>query len=501
MSTASKRDVLQNTSDDQARILDEIFQDDGYFIADILDAEGLAELRRIVNDKFHSAIKLKYPELYNEFAELSANQYHLKSALIDHANMWRKAMRTFDHALVERFLALPWRRRLAERVGSFELLGLEEVGLPDIYMRVVRPDAPSDVGPIHADQWFTDLGNHSYDPGLALIKVWIPVYSEPAKDGLIGVPGSHLQPIHYESELRDGYVKPVLPKEVEARLEPIRLPAAPGQAVCFRYDFLHGGTVNEGTNTRVSLEATLVLNRQRVNGKAKAQKLEQPSRGFQTPPQLAADWDGSASEFLRTVRLRGSTGLNRLVSRQNLELPVQGVNLDNRCDAAKVTLFKALLPSGKDVRILMLGSDYGLMASAVGEQLTEASGFTIVETERKVADMTVRNIARQNLDKVVSVVQGEYQKVVPYLAKSIPYDVIVLDTKAHALISELLAWLSQTGRMLVDGVLDDTGVLRPHSVSQPASSAREILDKISAREDLWATLLPVSMGVLLVVRA
>jgi predicted O-methyltransferase YrrM len=113
----------------------------------------------------------------------------------------------------------------------------------------------------------------------------------------------------------------------------------------------------------------------------------------------------------------------------------------------------------------------------------------------------VRNIARQNLDKVVSVVQGEYQKVVPYLAKSIPYDVIVLDTKAHALISELLAWLSQTGRMLVDGVLDDTGVLRPHSVSQPASSAREILDKISAREDLWATLLPVSMGVLLVVRA
>ena len=75
---------------------------------------------------------------------------------------------------------------------------------------------------------------------------------------MIGVPGSHLNPVAYDSELRDGYVKPVLPKEVEASINPIRLPAQPGQAVSFRYDFLHGGTVNRGTNTRVSLEANAV---------------------------------------------------------------------------------------------------------------------------------------------------------------------------------------------------------------------------------------------------
>src|SRR5262245_9348140 len=173
MLTASKQDVRDRTSDEQARILDEIFHKDGYFIADILDADGLAGLRSLVNDKFHSAIKLKYPELYDQFAELTAEHYHLKSDLIDHANMWRKAMRTFDRELVERFLALPWRERMAERVGPFELLGLEEVGLPDIYMRLVRPNATTDVGPLHADQWFTELGNHSIDPDLTLIKIWI----------------------------------------------------------------------------------------------------------------------------------------------------------------------------------------------------------------------------------------------------------------------------------------------------------------------------------------
>jgi predicted O-methyltransferase YrrM len=497
MSTASERVVVDQASDDRTRILDDIYRGDGYFIADILDAEGLAELRRIVDDKFHSALKLKYPELYDEFAELRADQYHLKSQLIDHANMWRKAMRTFEPALVERFLALPWKERLAERVGPFEVLGDEEVGLPDVYMRLVRPNAPSDVGPIHADQWFTDLGNHSYDPDLLLVKVWIPVYSEPAKDGLVGVPGSHLNPVHYDSELRDGYVKPVLPKEVEASIEPIRLPANPGQAVSFRYDFLHGGTVNHGANTRVSLEATLILKSGRAASPPKSQTPPRALRAVRTRSQLGSEWKGSVTDFLAATRQTADAGLKRLVEGQKLELPSSGADLDTYCDADKVVLFKSLVPAGKDIRILMVGSDYGIMASAIGKQLSEGSRLTIVESERKIADMTVRNIGRQNLENVVSVAQGEYRALAPHLAKSAPYDLIILDANAQALAVELLPWLSDTGRMVVDGLLDDGNALLEH----PASKTRTIMGEIAGRDDVWASLLPIGAGVLLVARA
>jgi predicted O-methyltransferase YrrM len=499
MSAAAQALAVDRNSDEKSKILAEIYRNDGYFIADILDAEGLAALRGIVDDKFHSALKIKYPDLYDEFAELNASQYHLKSDLIDHANMWRKAMRTFDADLVERFLALPWKDRMAEKIGPFEILGAEEVGLPDIYMRLVRPNAESDVGPIHADQWFTDLGNHSYDPDLLLVKVWIPVYSEPQKDGLIGVPGSHLNPVPYDSELRDGYVKPVLPKEVEASINPIRLPAQPGQAVSFRYDFLHGGTVNRGTNTRVSLEATLVLKRAGIKAQVAPGKAEQVARKLPARTRLAADWNGTTADFLKAARQSGNAGLKRLIADRNLELPAVEGDLADHFDGSKAALFNAIVPAGRDLRILMLGSDYGIMAAAACKRLSEKSRFTIVESERKVADMTVRNIGRQNLDKIVSVVQGEYKALAPFLAKSGPYDVVVLDAKSLAHAPELLAWLSDTGLMLLDGVLEDSRVLQ--QPSSQAAPARAVLDAITGRNDVWATVLPVGAGLLLVTRS
>jgi predicted O-methyltransferase YrrM len=500
MSTVAQRSTLDLGTNNAAGFLDEIYCDDGYFIADILDANGLAELRSIVNDKFHAALKAKYPELYDEFAELSADQYHFKSHLIDHSNMWRKAMRTFDHHLVERFMALSWKDRLAERVGPFEILGAEEVGLPDIYMRLVRPNAPTDVGPIHADQWFTDLGNHSYDPNLLLVKIWVPVYSEPEKDGLVGVPGSHLHPVHYESELRDGYVKPILPKEVEESINPIRLHAAPGQAVSFRYDFLHGGTVNRGTNTRVSLEATLVLKHGVEKPRATREKAEPTSSHIiSTAPQLAYDWTGTAAEFLSATRMRSRSVLDE-ISSLGLELPAGGVDPADWCDASKLTLLKSLIPSGKESQILMLGSDLGLAASVVSKRPSEGSCFTIIENDRKVADITVRNIGKRNLEKFVSVVQGHYNTVISYLPNSVFYDVIVLGKNTHTLVFDLLPRLSPTGVMLVDDILQDTHVLLANPASKSISPAHELLSNFAARDDYWATVLPVSMGVLMVVR-
>jgi predicted O-methyltransferase YrrM len=488
-------------------ILQEIYGDDGFFIADILDAHGLHQLRTIVNDKFHSVIKLKYPDLYQEFEGLSIDQYHTRSNLIDHANTWRKAMRTFDRKLVDRFLELPWKARLAEIVGPFELLGLEEAGLPDIYMRLVRPNEPKDIGPMHADQWFTDLGNHQIDPKLTLAKVWIPIYSDPVNDGLTGVPGSHLRrdELHYDSELRDGYVKPVLPERVLNSINPIRLMAKPGQAVSFTYDFLHGGSVNAGTDTRVSLELTLILTRDQplltrdqplTSGFSR--RIDPPASGNRV---LGEDWRGGVSQFLGAVLAMSGAGLKHRLQLANLELPETGVDLGSQYDSGKLALLKSLAPAGSKQRILMFGSDWGITPCLIAGQLSDDSTLTVVESARQVADVTTRNIGRNKLDGRVSVVQGDYQNIVRYLDRSSPYDLIILDHRGHHLVVDLLSWISAGGRMLVDGLLEDLAVLNPLPTTTRGKQAKELLNTINSRDELVATLLPISSGVLLVVRA
>jgi len=481
-------------------LLGKLYEEDGFCVVDILDDWGLEELRHIVNDKFHEIIRIKYPEFFEEFANLRAKQYHKKSSLIDHANTFRKAMRTFDRELVDRFMRLPWMERLSDLVGPFAVLGVGEVGLPDVYMRMVRPNAASDVGPIHADRWFTELGNHVIDPNLSLLKIWIPVYSEPNKDGLLGVPGSHIEyrDLRYDNELRDGFIKPVLPKSTEQALSPIRIKARPGQAVVFGYNFLHGGSLNEGLHTRVSLEATLVL-----GGQAPA-VVPSPVRATDhvgsSPRDLCTAWSGSLSASFDEVRKHPAATTHALIDRLDLELADNGQSVESYYDAGKIALLACLLQPERSLRVLSLAPDIGITALVVAQTVSRDSKIIVVEPARRLADVTVRNISRQRLDHMVSIMQMEYRTALPFLAESSPYDLIILDEGALDIVDTLVSLLGTNGRMMIDGLLSGGDTLHERPVSDRGRQSKELLRRIDGRSDLSSVLLPLSSGILLMTR-
>ncbi len=137
----------------------------------------------------------------------------------------------------------------------------EGFGWPGIYWRLVRPGS-SDIGPVHADKWFWDLG-HGKMPGepgeYYRLKAWVSIHSQPSKSGLRVVPGSQKSEAwKYHGEARGGMMKPVL-DEKEEDLDLVGLPLAPGGFVVFHDKLLHGGMPNSGDASRVSLEFTMLI--------------------------------------------------------------------------------------------------------------------------------------------------------------------------------------------------------------------------------------------------
>ena len=130
----------------------------------------------------------------------------------------------------------------------------------DTMWRVVRPNQPTDIGPVHADKWFWDAGNGSMPAGYERFKIWVAVHTEPGANGLCVKSHSHTSDRwKHHFEHKHGVVKPVLDEsEEDLNMELLHLKA--GDLVQFHDALLHGGVVNRGTRCRVSIELTVVYN-------------------------------------------------------------------------------------------------------------------------------------------------------------------------------------------------------------------------------------------------
>ena len=168
-----------------------------------------------------------------------------------------KAFRMFDAESVDRWKAHEFCRRLFTEDASLFISDEENLGYPNIYWRLVRAGSASDVGPVHADYWFWDLGHGSIPPGYRRVKTWIPLRQDQDHVGLSIGPGTHRMDFPYEKVFKDGKYKPVFERgPVEHLLIPS--PVRVGQAVVFHDRLLHGGEVSP-RELRLSMELTWVM--------------------------------------------------------------------------------------------------------------------------------------------------------------------------------------------------------------------------------------------------
>src|SRR6185437_460002 len=144
------------------------------------------------------------PELADRAAALGIAQYHTLPIPFDHGSYWVKYCRVMPVETLPAFETMSFFRRIRQHLPSAEIYA------EDLMWRIVRPNQPSDIGPVHADKWFWDAGNGSIPAGYERFKIWIAVVTEPGLNGLCITPHSHTSTRwKHHFELKQGKLKPV----------------------------------------------------------------------------------------------------------------------------------------------------------------------------------------------------------------------------------------------------------------------------------------------------
>lgn len=244
-------------------VLSEVFEAPGYSNALTIPNTELECLRQAISRQWLGTIQRVYPEHAEQFAARGIARYHELAHLVDHNRLWNKSNRCLPQEDVQALKRQSFMAELAQVFGPFALSSVaydNEIieGQEEIYWRLVRPRQASDVGPLHADKWFHEMlgmkGRAMVQDSYTL-KVWTPIYCEPGKNGLLMVPNSHKRDWKHSSTRVNGVPKPVF----EDQADPILVPTPPGNMLIFPEETLHGGAVNQGDETRVSCEITLVF--------------------------------------------------------------------------------------------------------------------------------------------------------------------------------------------------------------------------------------------------
>jgi hypothetical protein len=177
--------------------------------------------------------------------------------LTNHEIFKEKKARIFPHSEARSIVPhiLDWARNYSENCDF--ITDEENLGYPNVYIRVVRALHNEDVGPMHADKWFWDLGSLPFPKTHRRLKVWAPLLQNDAKPALKIYPASHTMTFDYEGQRgSDGKMRPILNCPSISNCV-VRAPVKVGECIVFHDSLLHGGAVDN--SNRISVEFTLAI--------------------------------------------------------------------------------------------------------------------------------------------------------------------------------------------------------------------------------------------------
>lgn len=220
-------------------------------------ADELGMVRRLIKSQWLERIEESGAGRSKMFENMEMTYYHEQSHILDHDNMWPKSKRILGTDAVKAIRQTSLMKKLEAEFGVFSISAEDGVEKEEVYWRLVRPDGPTDVGPLHADEWFWALGHGATPAGHQRVKVWISIYSEIGQNGFKFVSGSHKKAWRYHGVVKNGFTKPQIDED-ESTLDAEIFMSEPGQAIVFHDKLLHGGAPG-GRTTRVSLEFTIFV--------------------------------------------------------------------------------------------------------------------------------------------------------------------------------------------------------------------------------------------------
>jgi len=230
----------------------------GYSTDISLDDCELQAMRTFVNNQWLTRLETIARNRCIDIGSREANQYHEIAGHFNHKQLWPKSERILGTDFVKWFSGTCFKKKIENELGCFDISDEESLGYPNFYWRICRPLSEKDVGPVHRDSWFWEINPNFPKPEYSFqrVKVWIPLYVERGLNGLLLEPFSHKRTdIKWVPEYRDGMMKPLILTGNDAMTLQL-VNVENGQAIIFNDDLLHGGAINRGDSTRVSLEFT-----------------------------------------------------------------------------------------------------------------------------------------------------------------------------------------------------------------------------------------------------
>ena len=162
-------------------IREEVESGSGYSSALTLTSEELSQLRGSIEEQWRTRLSESCPELASEFIERGMERYHELAGRVDHSALWPKRERILPTSVVSTFRKTSLVAKLEDAFGPFSITGEDGYEEEEFYWRIVRPNTGSDIGPVHADAWFWELGHGECEAGSTRVKVWIAIICEAGK--------------------------------------------------------------------------------------------------------------------------------------------------------------------------------------------------------------------------------------------------------------------------------------------------------------------------------
>jgi hypothetical protein len=220
-----------------------------------------AERRRIGEIVHRRLVYNAYNLHGSKAAELvehtSLARYHAVADSLNHAKMLTKTGRILPASDTAEIMGMSIFEVFREAFGDFTLADEDNIGHPQVCMRVARPGKVDDVGFLHRDSWFWDHYAWPVPEGRNRTKVWIGLEVEPERNGLTMVPGSHRERYRFKAYTVGNKVK-FVPSFDTSVLPYATFPGRSGECVVFNYDTLHIGRLNTAATSRVSVEFTIM---------------------------------------------------------------------------------------------------------------------------------------------------------------------------------------------------------------------------------------------------
>jgi hypothetical protein len=232
--------------------LDHELKSQGFARIKLLEPAELGSIRTFIQKSISAAINVDVESL---------SSYHEFVTDAQHLTMASKKNRIFK---AEDALAILDFESIKKLISSFPGYGpanvvfgqLQSEERPEVYFRLVRPHADSDVGPIHCDCWYHDLYMQDFLGSLSY-KVWISIQSAESQNGLLVYPGSDQFDLNYKSLETSEGPRPVPDFDIKDAGAGYLVPTTPGDAIIFSDKMLHQGAINAAETTRISVEITL----------------------------------------------------------------------------------------------------------------------------------------------------------------------------------------------------------------------------------------------------